>query len=171
MTRLPVLTRAAFDAYDHLTLPVWVFSVETLRILWANSAARDWVGYDLQALQGMTVADLRPKADRAGVAERVRQFSGTKADAGTWTVVAKSGDHYRASFTWSKVTLEGSEAVVASIRDVTQIARAEAEAQSLSEESRIWQPGEYFVQSHLYWGYVIFGRPAVSNTSEMGKNQ
>ena len=136
MTRLPVLTRAAFDAYDHLTLPVWVFSVETLRILWANSAARDWVGYDLQALQGMTVADLRPKADRAGVAERVRQFSGTKADAGTWTVVAKSGDHYRASFTWSKVTLEGSEAVVASIRDVTQIARAEAEAQSLSEENQ-----------------------------------
>ena len=126
MTTFPVLSRAAIDAYDHLSLPVWVFSTKTLRILSANAAARDWVGYDAETLQAMTIADLRPEADRGRIVDRVRAFDGVRADAGTWTIVASSGIPYTASFTWSKVVVEGVEAVVASIRDVTQIAQAEA---------------------------------------------
>lgn len=83
MIRLLVLLRAAVDAYEHLSPPVWVFSVETMRILYANPAAQDRIGHDLQALQTMTIADLRPEAARASIADRVHQFSGTKADAGT----------------------------------------------------------------------------------------
>ncbi len=133
--KLPLISRASLDAYNVLSVPVWVFSVGTLRILSANAAACEWIGYDEKALQAMTIADLRPEAERDRIVDRVRQFGGPSSDAGTWTIVSKSGDRYSASFTWSRVTFEGAEAIVASIRDVTQIARAEAIAATLSEEN------------------------------------
>ncbi|SUZ32889.1 Sensor kinase CckA [Roseibaca ekhonensis] len=135
MTTFPDLPITALEAYDHLSLPVWVFSSGSLRILACNHAARDWIGYDAQALKTMTIADLRPEADRARIVEQVRQFDGTKADAGTWTIVSKSGTLHTAAFTWSKVIFQGEEAVVASIRDVTQFVHAEALADTLSREN------------------------------------
>ena len=125
MKQFPMMSRGAVEAYDHLSLPVWVFSVETLGILSANPAARDWIGYDGQTLQDMTIADLRPEPDRAGTIDQVRRFDGTQADAGTWIIIARSGDRYTATFTWSKVLFEGAEAIVASLRDATQLARVD----------------------------------------------
>ncbi len=135
MSEFPTLSRTAIEAYDQLSLPVWMFSTETLRILSANTAAHDWVGYDAQTLQEMTIADLRPEADRARIVDQVRRFDGAKADAGTWTIISRSSEHRTASFTWSKVTFEGAEAIVASIRDITQIAQVEALADGLSQEN------------------------------------
>lgn len=133
--KFPILTEAAIEAYDHLSLPVWVFSTETLRILSSNSAARSWIGYDAATLQKMSIADLRPASDRAKIVKQVREFDGTQADAGKWTIVASSGAHYTAAFTWSKVTFEGARAIVASIRDVTRIEQAEARAEILNSEN------------------------------------
>ena len=125
MNRFPVMSRGAVEAYDHLSVPVWVFSVETLGILSANPAARDWLGYDGQTLQDMTIADLRPGPDRAGTIDQVRRFEGTQADAGPWIIVARSGHRYTAAFTWSKILFEGAEAIVVSLRDATPMARAD----------------------------------------------
>ncbi|MCM2563671.1 PAS domain S-box protein [Lutimaribacter sp. EGI FJ00015] len=136
MTKFPTLSRAAFKAYDHLSLPVWMFSTETLRILSANAAAQSWIGYDARTLQEMTIADLRPEADRARIVEQVRRFDGTQADAGAWTIITRSGEHRTVSFTWSKVTFEGAEAIVASICDLTQITQVEALADTLSARLR-----------------------------------
>lgn len=149
MAKFPVLSRVAIKAYDHLSLPVWVFSAETLRILNANQAARDWIGYDAQTMQAMTIADLRPKADQARIVDQVRRFDGAKADAGTWTIIARSGEHYTAAFTWSKVTFEGADAIVASIRDVTQITRAESRAEALSRENEALRVRARLSAEHL----------------------
>lgn len=135
MTNLPILTPAAVEAYDHLALPVWVFSVENLRILSANSAAQNWLGYDEYGFHNTTIADLRPEADRVKIIEQVRQFDGSTTDAGVWTILAKSGDHYTAAFSWSRVIFEQVEAIVASIRDVTQIVQAEAQAKALLHDN------------------------------------
>ena len=110
MKQFPMMSRGAVEAYDHLSLPVWVFSVETLGILSANPAARDWIGYDGQTLQDMTIADLRPEPDRAGTIDQVRRFDGTQADAGTWIIIARSGDRYTATFTWSKAWIQVASA-------------------------------------------------------------
>jgi len=111
-----VLSTEDFEAYDHLPLPIWVFSVETLRILRANTAALDLTGYDRQALQAATIDFLHPDVDRGKVVDLARQFNGPRADVGTWTIVAKSGVHFTATFTWSKVSFEGADAVVVSAR-------------------------------------------------------
>ena len=136
MTTITALTRTAIEAYDHLSLPVWVFSIETLRILSANAAAQSWIGYDAQTLQKMTIADLRPESDRVRIVEQVRQFDGAQADAGTWTIIARSGEHRTVSFTWCKVIFEGAEAIVASIRDTTQVTQIETLADTLNEENK-----------------------------------
>ncbi|NCO21748.1 MAG: hypothetical protein GW905_07030, partial [Rhodobacterales bacterium] len=64
MSEVSSLSRAAIEAYDYLSHPVWVFSTQTLGILRANTAALDWIGYDAQTLQTMTILDLRPEADK-----------------------------------------------------------------------------------------------------------
>jgi PAS domain S-box-containing protein len=136
MIKAPVLSRAVLDAYNHLSLPVWLFSTESLRIVFANDAAQDWLGYDAQELQSMTIADLRPDAEQRGIIDKVRRFDGLASDAGIWTIIGKSGTRFAASFNWSKVTLDGEEAVVASIRDVTRVKHAETWAKALSIENR-----------------------------------
>ncbi|MBQ2260512.1 MAG: PAS domain S-box protein [Loktanella sp.] len=135
MIKFPALSRVAIEAYEQLSLPVWIFSTETLRILSANTAARDLIGYDAQSLQEMTIADLRPEGERASVVNLVRWFDGAQTDAGTWTIITRSGEHRTASFAWSKVTFEGAEAIVASIRDITQVTQIEALAYTRSEEN------------------------------------
>lgn len=149
MPNAPVLHSTAIEAYDHLSLPVWVFSIKSLRILWANQAAQVWIGYDLSTLQTMKVADLRPDADRGRIVEKVREFDGSKADAGTWTIISKSGDHYSASFTWSRVFFQGAEAIVASIRDITGIAQAEAHAEAMNHENAKLRRSIRLSEAHL----------------------
>lgn len=134
MTNLTTLPDSAMTVYDTLAFPVWLFSVETLRVLASNRAAQNWLGYDSQAFQAMTIADLRPDCDRAHILERVNQFDGTEADAGVWTIVASSGHQYTASFIWHRVVFEGSEAVVASIHDITQIVGTQAHVRTLTAE-------------------------------------
>ncbi|NNU82037.1 PAS domain S-box protein [Halovulum dunhuangense] len=131
MTRVPELSANALDAFDQVLVPVWIFSIESLKILEANQSALDWLGYDLATLRTMTIADLRPEPDRARIIETVRRFEGTRADAGTWTIIDRSGRRFTAHFSWSRVSYKGMAAVVASIRDMTLMSRAEALAANL----------------------------------------
>lgn len=149
MNNIPVLSREAIQAYDHLSLPVWLFAVKTLRILAANPAAQKWLGYDAETLLTMTIADLRPESDRRKIFDRVNQFNGATTEAGTWTIVAKSGDRYTTSFSWCKVVVDGHEAIVASIRDVTQIAHAETLSKTLSHENELLRHRASLSTEHL----------------------
>lgn len=120
------LSGSEMSLFDHVLLPVWVFSTKSLQILAANQAAVDWLGYDLEAMQSMTIADLRPEPDRSKILDEVKHFSGQTKDAGTWAIIDKTGAHFTAHFSWSRVDFEGVEAVVASIRDMTPIRHIEA---------------------------------------------
>ena len=134
MKSLPVLCRATFDAYELLFLPIWVFSVDTLEIMASNGAARDWLGYDAATLHSLTIADIRPEEDRRRLREQVRAFDAPSGDAGLWTMIASSGDRFSVRANWSRVRFEGVEAIIASIRDVTQIRMAEEQTRSLTSE-------------------------------------
>ncbi|MET4702383.1 PAS domain S-box-containing protein [Constrictibacter sp. MBR-5] len=143
------LSCSAIDAFEALSFPVWLFSSETLQILASNQAAQTWLGYDGDTLRSMTIADLRAEADRTRIVDQVRHFDGTVTDAGTWTVVAKSGDRYTAAFNWHKVVFDGTDAVVASVRDMTQVARAEAKAESLKYQVELLRREVTVSQEHL----------------------
>lgn len=118
------LTNSAVSALDLLAHPVWVFSLETLRILTANQAAQNWLGFSSAELQERTIADLRPADEKERLREHLESFTGAAADGGMWTVIAKSGARHRVSFHWRRVSLQGADAVLATISDKTEILEA-----------------------------------------------
>lgn len=134
MEALTTLDRSALDAYDALLMPAWLFSADTLQILASNETARQWLGYDAHTLHSMTVADLRPPNERPGIRQQVEHFDGATADAGTWSITDGPGVCRTASVGWTKVLFEGSPAIVASVRDITQTMQARSAAQSLSAD-------------------------------------
>ena len=135
MTKLPILTPEAADAYEHLQHPIWVFSINTLQILRANSAAQKWVGYEAQTLHAMAITDLLPKVDRDKIYDRVHQFDGTNSFAGVWQIEAKNGDRYDAALNWKKVIFDGTQAIVASISDIKEIGKIRAQDNNFARES------------------------------------
>lgn len=149
MQKLPTLSRAGFQAYDLLSLPVWLFSLETLQIQASNQAAQAMLGYDAQTLQSMTIADVRPQEDRVRIFDEVKKFRGARADAGIWTIVAENGDRHTVSFNWQRVLFEDTVAIVATIRDMTRTVQAEAKAEALDVELAAWRRSETVSSEHL----------------------
>lgn len=113
----PTLSPSDIDAYEHLMIPVWVFSVNSLEILAANRAAAAWLGYDVQTLRSMTAADLHPDSDRARLDDHLQRVGCDVTDAGVWTVVGQAGSHRATALCWRKVIFDGEDAIVASARD------------------------------------------------------
>lgn len=149
MQKLTTLPALAAQAYDALALPVWLFSSETLNIVAANKAAQTWLGYDEQTLKTMTVADLRPESERELVADRVRRFNDVQGHAGTWTIIAKSGDRYTVSFHWTKVLFDGAPTIVASIQDITQATQVQAHARTLAANIQALQTKVTLTTEHF----------------------
>lgn len=149
MQKLTTLPALAAQAYDALALPVWLFSSETLNIVAANKAAQTWLGYDEQTLKTMTVADLRPESERELVTDRVRCFNDVQGHAGTWTIIAKSGDRYTVSFHWTKVLFDGAPTIVASIQDITQATQVQAHARTLAANIQALQTKVTLTTEHF----------------------
>lgn len=125
METIKDLPDQAFQTFDHVLFPVWVFSVETLQIIAANQATQDWLGFDLQTLKSMTIADLRPENERTRIVEEIKKFTGAKKDAGVWTIIGKDGERNRANFSWSRARFNGANVIVASILDTKKMAAAD----------------------------------------------
>jgi PAS domain S-box-containing protein len=149
MQGLTRLSASAIHAYDALSLPVWLFSPKTLRIVASNRAAQHWLGYDAETLKSLTIAALRPQADQARITDQVHQFNDSQTNAGTWTIIAKSGDRYTVSFDWKKVLFEGDETIVASIRDLTQVTQAHAQAHALAADITALQENAALKAEHF----------------------
>lgn len=132
MNTVPALTDETFEAYELLSVPVWVFERDSFRILAVNQAALSWLGYDRETLLRMTSLDIRPATERARFLGRVRRFEGKSVDAGIWTIVASSGAQFRVEFGWTKVLFDGRDAIVASIRDMTQILNEQDNTRTLN---------------------------------------
>lgn len=109
----------ALGILDHVAHPIWIFSIETLRISFANSAAQAWLLYEKQELEALSIADIRPEEERDLIRQRVRDMAETSIDAGIWTIVARSGVRRQVSFFWKKIELDGEAAMLATINDKT----------------------------------------------------
>ena len=75
--------------------PMWVYDVETLRIVRVNDAAVAAYGYSRDELKRMTVADLRPPEDRAALLAHVREPV-TSSVPTEWRHVRKDGTVFQA---------------------------------------------------------------------------
>lgn len=122
MDRPHFLSSSNFKAYDLLSSPVWLFSAVTYQILASNRAAQEWLRCDAQTLHSMSVSDMHPAQDQARLVECARQFNKTANDIGRWTIISQPDVRHDVTLIWSKVDFEGTEAIVASLRDIEETA-------------------------------------------------
>lgn len=134
--KMIVLQHSAMQVYDTLLLPVWLFSTETLEILASNQAAQTWLGFDAETFKAMKIVDLQPAEERAEVIDKVRRFVEAPIDAGTWTIVAKSGSRCTASFSWTKIIFDGTEAIVVSVSDIRCLNVAKGKSVEAARQKR-----------------------------------
>jgi PAS domain S-box-containing protein len=93
--------------------PIWVFDVETLQFLEANDTAVQLYGYSREEFLAMTVKDIYPDADVAGLAEDLDH-------SGPWRHRKKDGSLIEVETTTHDLTFGGRPARYLMAQDVTE---------------------------------------------------
>ncbi len=107
--------------------PMWVLDVETLDFLDVNNAMRDLYDYSREELLTMSVLDIRPESERAGM----KAFLLSTADSpprgrrGVWRHQTKSGTPLWVETAAQPVMFGGRRALLAIAQDVTERCRVE----------------------------------------------
>jgi two-component system cell cycle sensor histidine kinase/response regulator CckA len=115
--------RALFDANP---VPLWVFSLETLRILAVNQAAIDQYGYTRDEFLGMTIMQLRPAEDAAPLVDQLaRPRSPGFHMRGRWRHRRKDGGIVTVEIASHHLSFEGQRAQLVVANDISERARTE----------------------------------------------
>ncbi|MDX5365080.1 MAG: PAS domain S-box protein, partial [Alphaproteobacteria bacterium] len=150
MTLKPIrLEGLALEALEALPQPLWAFDRETLKFVWANDVALEWLGYSRNLLFSKTIVDLRPAEFQKAIAEAAANFKDIAVDAGTWPIVTGSGKLLNAAVHWRSVIFNGREAVLASVRDLTEYVRIEREREELRKENSALRAADGIAIEHF----------------------
>lgn len=136
MTVKPIrLEELALEALEALPQPLWAYDRATLKFVWANEFAVEWLGYPREVLFSKTIVDLHPPEYRCATAEAAANFKDGAADAGTWPIITANGEMLNAAVHWRSATYNGLDSVLASLRDITELARVQREREELQKEN------------------------------------
>jgi PAS domain S-box-containing protein len=112
--------------FDGNPVPMFVFDVETLRILAVNDAALAHYGYAREQFLAMTASDIRPPEDRDDFVSRIRS-SGTQRRAVVTRHRKSDGSVIEVEIYSRSMTYQGRTARFTSVIDITDRRRAEDE--------------------------------------------
>jgi len=107
--------------------PMWVYHPETLRFLIVNRAAQSLYGYSLEQFAAMTVLDIRPLSERQRMLDAIENRSDMEI-AERWEHVKSSGEVFQVLTYGREVRLEGKNAILAIVQDITELNAAQHEA-------------------------------------------
>jgi PAS domain S-box-containing protein len=131
-------TADAYQAlFDRNPLPMWVYDSETLAFLEVNDATVREYGYSRREFLRMTILDIRPPEDRAGLAGEAPQLPG---DLHVWTAPwrhhRKDGSVCLVRASSHPLRFAGRPARLVVAQDVTELTRTAEELQQSSEPYR-----------------------------------
>lgn len=110
--------RTMFEVHPQ---PMWVYDLETLRILAVNDAAVAKYGYSRDEFQSMTIADLRPRDEVPRLLTNVLQVTEGLDDAGIWTHTDKSGRTFPVHIYSHVLDWEGRHAELVMVMEVARV--------------------------------------------------
>ena len=132
------LLRGADDPYRLLfesnPIPMWVLDRRSLQFLAVNDAAIQQYGYGRQEFLQMTVAQIQPQADVAGLAADAESHRGRKAEQVQHR--RKDGSTLEAELTCDALSFGGVDAILVAAYDVTDRIRAEHALRESQERYR-----------------------------------
>lgn len=123
--------RMLFDANPH---PMWVYDQQTLRFLAVNNAATEHYGYASEQFLEMTIAEIRPSADRASLRSLVQSLDARHPNRGVYRHQKKSGELIDVEVISHGIQFSGAAARLVLAHDVTQRKRAEEEIRRLNAQ-------------------------------------
>ena len=107
-------------------MPMWVFDLESLRILAVNQAAVAHYGYSETEFLSMTIKDIRPPEDAASLERFLSTPRPVLKHAGFWKHRKKDGSFIDVEIVSHELVWNGRRARLVSSNDVTERLKAEA---------------------------------------------
>jgi PAS domain S-box-containing protein len=91
------------------SMPLWIFEVESLCLLDANTAACTLYGYSREEMVGMSAKELRPNGEVARF-EKYVSHEVIHGDAGSWTHKRKDGTTFPVNIRYHAIEYNGCRA-------------------------------------------------------------
>lgn len=123
--------------FNSVPLPVFVYDLETLRILDLNPAAARHYGYTREELLALNMLDIRPVEDRPKFLDHVPTMPPETTRFGIWMHQKKDGTPMAMEVTGYALELEGRVVRLAVCRDVSEQLRMEAALRASEARHRI----------------------------------
>jgi len=114
------------DIFTHNPMPMWIFDLESLRILAVNAAAVEHYGYSEREFLSLTIKDIREDADKAALDGYLATTRSDLKHAGIWRHRKKDGSFIDVEITSHALAWRGYKARLVSANDVTERLKAEA---------------------------------------------
>jgi PAS domain S-box-containing protein len=116
--------------------PMWVYDLDSLRLLAVNDTALRKYGYAREEFLAMRISDIRPKEDIAALMDNVREETPGLGRAGVWRHLSKDGQLIHADITSQSMDWEGRPARIVCARDVSKLIALEQENLDLLRRER-----------------------------------
>ena len=113
-------------------IPMWIYDIETLDFLDLNDAAIEKYGYNRKEFLNMTITDIRPAEDVAGLLHDVAKIQWELQHSGEWRHKLKDGRTIDVEITSQTLEYGGHKAALLVAQDITERKRYE-EALAASE--------------------------------------
>lgn len=110
---------------------MWVYDVKTLRMLAVNEAVVAQYGYSKQEFVGLTLLDLHHEDDVAQLQEHLKLSKGEQAMPRLWRHKHRNGELIEVEMVTDELELDGVQARMALVRDMTEQRRAERSQRDL----------------------------------------
>lgn len=112
--------------FEHNPQPVWVFNRHTLNFLAVNEAAIHHYGYTRDEFLAMNAKDLRPPESIPDLLQAVAQAQPDyDITGGRWQHIKKDGTLIEVEISAYVIQLDGQEAIISLINDITERQRQE----------------------------------------------
>jgi PAS domain S-box-containing protein len=121
--------------FRHSPMPMWVYTVDTRRILEVNDAAIAVYGYSREEFLELTLLDLRPPEDIPRLQQYMHGVSSADLYAGTWRHRHKDGKIADVDVYLHHIEFNGQAARLALLIDITDRKRLERESRRIFETS------------------------------------
>lgn len=123
--------------FESMPLPVFVYDLETLRIIDVNAAVVEQYGYTRRELLSLTMLDIRPEAEHAKFLDHVPNMPNEIMTFGIWPHQRKDGTVIQMEVTGYALQLENRTVRLAVCQDVTEQQMVEAALRASEERHRI----------------------------------
>lgn len=114
--------------------PIWIYDRHTMEFIDVNEEAIRFYGYSHSEFMKMTIFDLLTEKEKETLPGFMKNLKPDGRHTGDWKHLKKDGSEIDVEIVSTKINLQGREAYLALIKDVTTVRKAEKSLQE-SEES------------------------------------